>query len=179
LTRLGGKEGDRLAVCGARPSANDGREDVGTLESRASRHRPFDRIARVMRADDTLAMKYLKLAAEKDNVHSQNTLANWYFDGRGVIRDESLASYWVQRAANQNYARSQMGLAVLLRKSGDETNMVEALKWLYLAGKWWPGKDENDISTATRMARDLESTMSGAAIDRARRLADAWEPTWE
>jgi uncharacterized protein len=152
--------------------------DQGYREASSVLGEMYDR-GRGVNADDTLAMKYLKLAAEKGDVHSQNTLAKRYFDGRGVIRDESLARYWIQRAANQNYARSQMGLAVLLRKSGGESNMVEALKWVYLARKWWPGKDENDISTARLMTLDFESTMSRAAIDRAMRLADGWKPKWE
>jgi len=69
--------------------------------------------------DNTKEFEWALKAANQGHVEAQNFVAERYAKGEGVIRNESLAMDWFLKAAQQGYSYSQLQLALLYHKQGD------------------------------------------------------------
>ena len=71
-----------------------------------------------------------KKAAEQGNIDAQNSLADCYYDGKGVEKDFTKAFEWFEKAANQGSAYGQYSLGYCYEKGeGINKNKKEAIKW--------------------------------------------------
>lgn len=70
---------------------------------------------RVLRfkANNTTALKWLRMAAEASFPVAQAELGEMYYAGRGVDRDEGLSRRWTERAAAAEYPRAKLNLLQL------------------------------------------------------------------
>lgn len=62
------------------------------------------------------AVRWLRWAAEQDNVDAQFNLGLCYLDGYGVTSDLSVAEYWLQKADQQGSAEAAFRLAQLMAR---------------------------------------------------------------
>ncbi|MHC2519034.1 peptidoglycan-binding protein [Bradyrhizobium diazoefficiens] len=84
-------------------------------------------------ADDQMALKWYRKAADQGNANAQFGLGFMYAAGRGVARDLSESRKWYQRAADQGNAAGQTGLGISLLNANpdDQTGMA----WLRKASE--------------------------------------------
>ena len=116
------------------------------------------------RGDYATALKlFLALAMEGD-AEAQISIANMYFDGRGVPLDYGEAVKWYLLAAEHGSADAQIALGFLY-EYGDAVpqDLVEAYKWFDLAG-----------SFSYRDA--VGAKMTPEQITEAQRLGREWKP---
>ena len=72
--------------------------------------------------------------AKKNNRNAQFSLATLYYDGNGVMEDNSQALKWFRKAAENNHAQAQYNLAIMLASGlGAEADLVEAFAWLKIS----------------------------------------------
>jgi uncharacterized protein len=65
---------------------------------------------------------------------AQRLLAMRYMRGRGVLKDEAIAFYWMKLAAQQNFSLAQRSLGELYEKgSGVAPDIIVASHWYHLA----------------------------------------------
>jgi TPR repeat protein len=65
---------------------------------------------------------------------AQRLLAMRYMRGRGVLKDEAIAFYWMTLAAQQNFSLAQRSLGELYEKgSGVAPDIIVASHWYHLA----------------------------------------------
>lgn len=81
-------------------------------------------------SNNTIDIPSLSALGEKDDIASQVALADAYFKGTLVPRDEQKAYYWYQKAANLGSARAQFYMAYF-SKTGKffEQNYPAAFGW--------------------------------------------------
>lgn len=112
----------------------------------------------------------LRRRADEGDPGAQFDLASAYQRGDGVPADVVEAVKWYRKAAEQGHADAQCRLGVLLSRGGGvSADYVEAYKWCGIAL----------IAGQVRMAeprKRLESLMTAAQIEEARRLIDAFRP---
>ncbi len=96
-----------------------------------------------------VALGALKKCAAAGNAPSMILLAHVYENGLGTDRSPERATYWVRRAAEQDYAVGQYhyGMA-LLKGHGVAKNRKEALRWLRRAA-------DNGDADAIRVLRAM------------------------
>ncbi len=70
-------------------------------------------------ANNSLALKWLRAAADHDFPMAQVLLGEMYFQGRGVDLDRQQARYWYEKAARVNYERAKSALIKIKLVSGD------------------------------------------------------------
>ena len=115
------------------------------------------------------AIPWFTKAADQGYADAQYSLGLLYVSGTGTQRDYRLARELLQKAADQNNASAQYQLGLIYFKGkGVAVNMVEALKWIILAG---------DYDEAVSYRRYAESRMSQDQISEAKNLADEWVPS--
>ena len=72
--------------------------------------------------------------AKKNDRNAQFALATLYYDGKGVMEDNSQALKWFRKAAERNHAQAQYNLAIMMASGlGTEANLVEAYAWLKIS----------------------------------------------
>ena len=64
-------------------------------------------------ANDALSLKWIRLSAEQGVAAAQATLADRYYDGRGVKQDFAEAAKWYHLSADQGFAQAQRTLGEL------------------------------------------------------------------
>jgi hypothetical protein len=70
------------------------------------------------------------------NASAQHNLGFMYEKGYGVPRNPAIAANWYQKSANQGYPAGQLALGRLyFEGDGLQRDLVEAYKWMYLAGR--------------------------------------------
>lgn len=78
------------------------------------------------------AIGWLKMSAKKGYLNAQKTLGYMFKTGHGISKDVDEAYKWYMMAAEQDDARSQYEVAVILKEKG---NLNESIKWLHKAAK--------------------------------------------
>jgi len=72
--------------------------------------------------------------AKKNNADAQFSLATLYFNGQGMMENNTLALKWFRKASENNHKEAQYNLGIMLASGlGIEANLVEAFAWLNIA----------------------------------------------
>lgn len=79
------------------------------------------------------AIDGLREAAENGDPEAQTLLSGCYGEGNGVKQDQTLSLIWLRKAAEQDFARAQFGLALMYFEV--DKNMKEADKWFRKAAE--------------------------------------------
>lgn len=109
--------------------------------------------------------------AEQGMVSAQMVLAGWYYNGKRVPKDYTIAAIWYRRAADQGDVFGQYLVGQLYeRGQGVPKDFVLAYKWFNLAAA-----GGNEFAEERRDY--LESKMSRDQIAEAQRLAREWKKT--
>lgn len=86
--------------------------------------------------DSTRALEIWKPLAEAGDPRAQYAIANLYFEGLGVSKNEATANYWMERAAQQGLAAAQLTLGNNYREGfGLPRNDAKAVEWWQLAAE--------------------------------------------
>ena len=76
----------------------------------------------------------LLIDADHGIARAQRLLAIRYLRGRGVSKDEAIAFYWMQLAAQQHFAMAQRSLGELYENGfGIASDIIQASHWYRLA----------------------------------------------
>jgi len=82
------------------------------------------------------ALKYLKPAADAGDAGAMYVLGQMYASGRGIKKDEKLATDFFLKAAELGNAAAQQSLgSALMLGEGINQDMVEALKWFIISAR--------------------------------------------
>jgi TPR repeat protein len=128
----------------------------------------YDQGRGVPQSHETAARMYLK-AAEQGQANAQFNLGQMYEAAEGVDRDYRwvTAAAWYRRAAEQGYRSAQGNLGALyVTGRGVQRDLVEAYKWLALAG-------------ATKNLEFVARQMTPDQIDEAKGRVREWLPKKE
>ncbi|WP_213781819.1 tetratricopeptide repeat protein [Caballeronia sp. dw_276] len=78
----------------------------------------------------------IRLAAKQGQPEAEHTLARMYSAGVGVVRDDSVAAMWYQKAADQGYAPAQNRLGyAYLKGLGLQQDDALAVQWMMKSAK--------------------------------------------
>ena len=81
-------------------------------------------------SDDKEAVKWIRKAADQNDVEAQNLLGDCYISARGVAANSAEAARWYRKAAEQGDALSQSHLANLYENGdGVVKDITEAVNW--------------------------------------------------
>ncbi|MFZ6743829.1 tetratricopeptide repeat protein [Undibacterium sp. JH2W] len=120
-----------------------------------------------MLSNHGIAASWFKKAADQGYADAQYSLGILYVTGTGVGRDYNKARDLFQQAANQSNASAQYQLGLLyLKGRGVTENLVEAYKWLSLAG---------DYEDSEVFRKYVAAKMSKEAVSEAQALAKDWK----
>lgn len=116
------------------------------------------------------ALKWYRLAAEKEHYHAQFEIGAMYDTGTGVRRDHAEAARWYRRAAGHGYAKAQSNLAAMfLQGVGVARDYAEAYKWFSLSvSHAQPAQLREFTENRDRVARQMTAAQVGEAQRRAR-----------
>ncbi|MES2036288.1 MAG: tetratricopeptide repeat protein [Pseudomonadota bacterium] len=121
-----------------------------------------------MLSNHGIAASWFRKAADQGYADAQYSLGILYVTGTGVARDYNKARELFQQAANQSNASAQYQLGLLyLKGRGVTANLVEAYKWLSLAGDY----DDSEV-----FRKYVAAKMSKEEIAEAQSLAKNWKP---
>jgi uncharacterized protein len=82
------------------------------------------------------ALKYLKPAADAGDAGAMYVLGQMYASGRGIKKDEKMATDYFLRSAELGNAAAQQSLgSALMLGEGIKQDMVEALKWFIISAR--------------------------------------------
>ena len=110
------------------------------------------------------AVRWLRLAAQKNDADAQQELALLYFRGKGVPLNLEEAAKWFTLAAEQGNANAQQCLAGLYAGGdGVPQSYIHAHLWYSLAER-----NGLQVSRASRVA--IETRMTRAQLDKAKEL---------
>ncbi|MDG1642809.1 J domain-containing protein [Klebsiella huaxiensis] len=116
-------------------------------------------------ASSMVVSSYLS-AAVQGHVFSYNKLAQKYYIGADVEKDDTQAAYWFTRAAESGHISAQHNLGTLYRDGvGVEANAQEAFKWFMQAAL--QGDDKSQYSVGFMYK-------SGSGIEQNQMLAFEW-----
>lgn len=116
-------------------------------------------------ASSMVVSSYLS-AAEQGHVFSYNKLAQKYFIGADVEKDDTQAAYWFTRAAESGHISAQHNLGTLYRDGvGVEANAQEAFKWFMQAALQGDDKSQYAVGFMYK---------SGSGIEQNQTLAFEW-----
>jgi uncharacterized protein len=92
--------------------------------------------AAFQRGDYATVLKILRPKAMAGRASAQHNLGFMYEKGYGVPRNPVVAASWYQKSADQGYPAGQLALGRLyFEGNGLRRDLVEAYKWMYLAGR--------------------------------------------
>ena len=123
------------------------------------------------------ALRLYKLSAEDGFSGAQNNLGDMYESGEGVHKNDKAAVYWYTRSAERGEPTAYLSLATILADSKDEDVLIEALKFAILAFNKLP--DGSNKTNAYEAGKKLFNKLSFAAKEKAKVLAEAWEPLYQ
>ncbi|PXW46521.1 TPR repeat protein [Klebsiella oxytoca] len=116
-------------------------------------------------ASSMVVSSYLS-AAEQGHVFSYNKLAQKYYIGADVEKDDTQAAYWFTRAAESGHISAQHNLGTLYRDGvGVEANAQEAFKWFMQAALQGDDKSQYTVGFMYK---------SGSGIEQNQTLAFEW-----
>jgi len=120
------------------------------------------------------ALGLLKSAAQRGNLRAKVELGNMYHSGRGVPKNDGIATAWYREAAEGGSADGQTALAdAYLQGKGVTQNLAEALKWNKRAADQGSAIAQNRGCPSVRPAR--VSTTQAPPVARPW-AAFAWPP---
>lgn len=124
------------------------------------------------RFSDALA-SFTRLA-ERGHAGAEFMLGAMYFHGKGVPKNDKFAAIWFQKAAVKGDPNGQLAFGSLyIRGVGVQQDLIRAYAWLSIAANAnVSGLRQQAISLRDEAAR----LMQPDEIQRARRIADAYEP---
>ena len=103
------------------------------------------------------ALRWYRLAAQRQHPGAQNMLGTIYLTGQGVEVDANEAEHWWRMAAEQGYAAAQYNLGGMYSRNLSTTlSRAEALDWLGRAA-------EQGHSSATRELAELQAVVAAEA----------------
>lgn len=86
--------------------------------------------------DNVRALDIWKPVAEAGDPRAQFAIANMYFEGLGVKKNQATAAYWMERAAQQGLSMAQLLLGNNYREGyGLTRDDTEAVEWWQLAAE--------------------------------------------
>ena len=108
---------------------------------------------------DELAL--LKQSAELGNVEAQNTLAEHYYTGVGVVKNPAEAVKWWRKAADQGHAQAQYNLGVCYNTGvGVPENPTEAVKWWQKAAERGDMRARSNLGAFYLVGRGVEKDVA-------------------
>lgn len=111
------------------------------------------------------ALKYLQPAAEAGEASAMYVLGQMYASGRGITKDEKMATGLFLKAANLGDANAQQSLgSALMLGEGIEQDMVEALKWFIISAR---AGNKDAASYTAKVGRFLSRDMQREARQKA------------
>src|SRR5262245_28209441 len=112
------------------------------------------------RGDYSLALRHLRVAADRGMAQAQNTIGLMYEQGQGVGVSRAEAAKWYRRAAESGYLPAAVNLALLYSGGGAGVaqDSAEAAKWLQFAA-------ERGHATAQAMLGFAYASGRGVAAD--------------
>jgi len=117
------------------------------------------------------ARSFIKAAAEGGDPVCQNIYGIILRDGVGGAtqnKDTEKAVQWFQKSADQNNAKAQSNLALLIGLMPRDLNRIEAMKWLLLA------KEQRE-TTAERVYNEHAYLYTPEEIQSAKTAASDWK----
>lgn len=116
----------------------------------------------------------LVASAERGNAAAQAKLGFMYATGRGVPKNNALASYWYRRGAEQGNPAAQHLLGLMYDKGfGVRTDPILAYMWLNLAA----ARTRGDVHEDNVRLRDaVAGKLSLGQLADAQQLAAVWVP---
>ena len=126
--------GGRSARTFASPPSRGSPQRSASSSSAATASNPL--AAAFQRGDYATVLKILRPKAIAGNPSAQHNLGFMYEKGYGVPRNPTIAASWYQKSADQGYPAGQLALGRLyFEGDGLRRDLVEAYKWMYLAGR--------------------------------------------
>jgi hypothetical protein len=126
--------------------------------------------AAFQRGDYATVLKILRPKALAGNPSAQHNLGYMYEKGFGVPRNPAIAASWYQKSANQGYPAGQLALGRLyFEGDGLKRDLVEAYKWMYLAGR--------GTSRAFQYLNVIGNMLTYDQMSEAMRRGQLWTPT--
>lgn len=105
--------------------------------------------------DDAKAVVYFKLAAANGRADAQKSLADHYFEGRGVARNKAEAARLYRKAADQGEAMAAYALAdMYVLGDGVSADRMEAAKLFMQARDLMYGREVSPSRIAWKYYRD-------------------------
>ena len=127
--------------------------------------------------DSKEAVAWLTKAAKAGHPQSARELGLCYAHGCGVPQDHEAATKWLGQSANERFVEAMTPLAGVLivqaEESGDEDLLVEAAKWLMIAG--WFG----DLSATRYLLSAHEHVVAQGYEDALEQIERAHEQARE
>ncbi len=113
------------------------------------------------------ALKFLKPAARDGDADAMYVLGQMYASGRGIEKDEKLATGYFLKAAELGNADAQQSLgSALMLGEGIEQDMVEALKWFIIAARGGNKSAADYTQKVGRfLSRDMQRKARGKALE--------------
>lgn len=125
--------------------------------------------AAFQRGDYATVVKILRPKALAGNPSAQHNLGFMYEKGYGVPRNPAIAASWYQKSANQGYPAGQLALGRLyFEGDGLRRDLVEAYKWMYLAGR--------GTSKALQYLKVIGNMLTYDQMSVAMQRAQLWTP---
>ena len=148
------------------PSAPSSRQGATTYRAPA----PSNPLAAAFqRGDYATVLKILRPKAMAGNPSAQHNLGFMYEKGYGVPRNPAIAASWYQKSANQGYPAGQLALGRLyFEGAGLKRDLIEAYKWMYLAGR--------GTSRAFEYLRVIGNMLTYDQMSTAMYRAQTWAP---
>ena len=152
-------------------SYNYGRSSASSSRGTAARVLPprSPMAAAFQRGDFATVLKILRPKALAGDASAQHNLGYMYEKGYGVPHNGAIAASWYQKSANQGNPDGQLALGRLyFEGDGVARNLVEAYKWMYLAGR--------GTSKAFAYLRVIGNMLTYDQMSEAMQLAQRWNP---
>jgi TPR repeat protein len=126
--------------------------------------------------DPAEAMRWYRLAAEKNNATGQLNVGSFYESGKGVDQDYHEAVKWYRQAAEQGDSRAQFALGKTYAEGkGVPQDYVLAYMWINLAGVEADGNAIDKLlesrNSTVKFRDSLAAKMTAQQIGEAQRLS--------
>lgn len=120
-----------------------------------------------------IALEEFSLLSERGDSRAEFMLGAMYFQGKGVLQNDSFAAIWFHKSAIQGHSGAQLAYGSFhIRGVGVTQDLVRAYMWLTLASN---SDLPNIRQQAMQILNDTATLMSPEQIGNARAEAMEWE----
>lgn len=113
----------------------------------------------------TIALPFIREAAEYGFPDVQNRLGQMYDNGSGLAKNENEAAKWYRKAAEQGYSSGQNNLAAMYYYgTGVPKDYSEALKWFHKAATQGNATSQEWLGDMYRDGNGVSKNLTEAAI---------------